>query len=105
MQISICEIEKLNGDFGRVGRDLGGGEEEMQETGIARFESGVAGDVVCCWCVAVGGRGEEVTGCRGVGFFDHGVHLSNRHISDELEIKEKKCSDCASAITDRLDGF
>lgn len=47
----------------------------MEETGVARFEGRVGGDVVCCWGVAVGGWRERVVGGRRVVFFEHGVHL------------------------------
>ena len=87
MEVAVCEIEELDGDFGSVGGDLGVGEEEMEETGIARFEGRVGGDVVCgCgWGVAVGSYGEGIIGCGGVGVFQHGVHLHMHPISHECE--------------------
>jgi hypothetical protein len=37
VEIAVCKIEELDGDFGGVGGDLGGCEEEVEETGVARF--------------------------------------------------------------------
>jgi hypothetical protein len=74
--ISVREIEELDGDFRAVGGDLGGSEEEVQETGVAGFEGWVGGDVRCA---AIGGGGSRVCcgirGSGGLGVFRGGVHL------------------------------
>jgi len=88
MEVSVCEIEKLDGDFGRVGGDLGVCEEEVKETGVTRLEGWISGDLVCCcwvvgcWGVTVGGYWEGIIGCGG-GIFKHGVHLCMHLVSHE----------------------